>query len=196
MDCQMSNLSSPRLPLAALAVIACLFAGCGDDGGGGPSSLDGPYLMTFGAQNRIFSLKTGDAQVTCRPKPGLSEFEMNATALGPDGASSFKLILKEYSATRTSYDIGYEIGKPLHVVDVIVSGGYAYKFFQSFRTDNNQAFNSHCNVELTGAESGNLTTYKGSLYCVMLWSDTSSKDYSVNILNNYIDLAAKFECEY
>jgi len=157
--------------------------------------MDGPYLMTFGAQNKVFSLKTGEAQVTCRPKPGLSEFEMNATALG-DGASSFKLILKEYSATRTSYDIGYEIGKPLHVVDVVISGGFAYKFFQSFRTDNNQAFNSHCNVELAGAENGNLTRYKGSLYCVMLWSDTASKDYSSNILNNYIDLAAKFECEY
>ena len=69
-------------------------------------------------------------------------------------------------------------------------------FFQSFRTDNSQTFNSHCNVELSGAESGNVTEYKGSLYCVMLWSDTSSKDYSVNILNNYIDVAAKFECEY
>lgn len=196
MDRQMSNCClAPRRPVhLSLIVLGLALAGCGDDGGG-PSAVEGPYLMTFGAQNRVFSLEADSAQLTCRPKPGLSEFEVNASGLG-DGASSFKLVLKDYSATKTSYDIGYEIGKPLHVVDVVIGGGYAYKFFQSFRTDNNQAFNSHCNVELVGAEKGNLTRYKGSLYCVMLWSDTSSKDYSSNILNNYIDVAAKFECEY
>lgn len=179
-----------------LPVVIILGACGGDDGGSTPSVVEGPFLMTFGSQPRVFSLKPGEAQVTCRPKPGLGEFEMNATTLGSDGASSFRFILKEYSATKKSYDIEYEVGKPVHVVGLTLSGGYQYKFFQSFRTDINQTFNSRCNVELESQDKGSVTEYSGTLYCVMIWAETTSKDFTANILNNYVDLAAKFSCEY
>jgi hypothetical protein len=181
------------LPLLILPLGAC---GDDDDGGSGLSSVDGPFLMTFGAQTKTFSLKAGEAQVSCRPKPALDEFELNATSLGSDGASSFKFILKGYQPTKTTYEIEYEIGKPIHEVEVAVVGGFKYKFFQAFRTDNDNILNSHCSIDLKSEEQGNSTHFNGSMFCVMIWSDTGSKDYSTNILNNYIDVVAKFECDY
>jgi hypothetical protein len=182
-------------PLLLLLLAAC---GGDDSGGGAPPSIEGPYLMTFGAQTKTFSLKDSEAQISCRPKPALNEFELNATSLGSDGSGSFKFILKDYQPGKTSYEIEYkvEIGKPVHEVEVSIAGEYKYKFFQAFRTDNEDILNSHCNIDLRSEEQGNSTHFDGWMFCVMIWSDTGSKDYSVDILNNYIDLAAKFECDY
>jgi len=182
--------------LLPLLIIPALGCGGDDDGPTGPTAVEGPYLMTFGSQPRVFALGPGEAQVVCRPKPGLGEFEMTATMLGSDGGSSFTFNLKEYSSTKKSYDVEYGVGKPLHQVDVTLSGGYKYKFFYSFRTDNNEAFNSRCNIEMDSEELATTTRYAMDMYCVMIWADTTSKDFSSNILNNYIDMAAKFECEY
>jgi hypothetical protein len=184
--------------LAPVILLASLLSACGDDGESsqpeGPIKIDGPFLKVFGAQQKTILWSAAGAQIVCRPKPGLQEFEYEATV----DSDSFKLVLKDYAATKSSYDIEYkvEVGTEPHVVDVTFGTDYKYKFFQSFRTDIDEAFNSQCSINLVAEELVSATRYQGTMFCVMLWADTTSNDYRTDIVNNYIDLVAKFECEY
>lgn len=184
--------------LAPVILLAALLSACGDDGAGpgpeDPTKIDGPFLKVFGAQQKTILWGPAQAQLTCRPKPGLQEFEFGATV----DSDTFKLVIKDWDTTKSSYDLEYkiEVGVEPHVVDVGIGLDYKYKFFQWFRTDSDEAFNSRCSIDLVAEELADATRYQGTMFCVMLWADTTSKDYRPSIMNNYVDLVAKFECEY
>lgn len=188
----------PLLPF----VIAIMTSACGGDDSSGfsaPPALEDPFVMTFGAQQRSFSLDPGQSsQVVCAPKPGLGEFEYNASFPSDiDGQSSLKFILKEYAESKESWDVEYLPGGPGHTVEVgFANQTYRYTFFQSLRPDTNEILNSRCKVGLQSEEREGKTHFAGSMHCTMLWADFSSKDYAIDKLNNYIDIIARFECDY
>jgi hypothetical protein len=182
--------------LLALSLTASV--GCGGEEEPAASAIEGAYAMIFGAQEKTYSLKPGDAQVTCRPKPGLKEFELKAENLG-DGNNSIEFQLRPFTTDKTKWSIEYKVpkvGETPSSFKVEIAGGYRYVFFQSMRIDTMKAFKSHCKIELDSEEEGMLTKYKGVMVCTMLWSDFGTKDYSPGPLNNYIDLMINFECEY
>lgn len=183
------------LLLVSLGSTAC----GGEDGPSAVQPIEGSYAMVFGAQQRTFSLKPTDSKLTCRPKPGLSEFALEAADLGEDGQSSINLALKGYSPDKQSWDQLYddEVPRPdQSTVEVLIAGGYKYGFFQALRIDIDQKLNSHCKVQINSEEQGNKTHYQSTISCTMLWADFSSKDHNSETLNSYIDLLMKFECDY
>jgi hypothetical protein len=166
--------------------------GCGGEEEGGPGAIEGPYAMFFGAQQKVFDL----GQVTCRPKPGLSEFEFKAENLG-DGDNAINFILQDYTTAKSKWSIEYAIAKPVkNKFDIQLAGGFKYVFFQSINASTSESFNSRCNIDLQSGEAGTQTNFAGTMNCTMLWSDFTSKDYNPGPLNNYIDLLLKFECAY
>ena len=182
----------------SLLILLTTVSACGREGAATATPIDGPYLMTSGAQRTTFSLEAAEAEVVCRPRPALEEFELSATSLGPDRASALGLTLRGYQPEQRAYDIEYglETATPRHEVEVRISGEYVYRFSHSFRENSDDVLRSRCSIVLERSEERNKTLFEGALSCVMLWADTTSADYETNVFNNYVDLIAKFECEY
>lgn len=159
--------------------------------------IEGSYAMVVGAQEHTFSLQPTEAKITCRPKPGLNEFALEAADLGDDGQSAINLALKSYSPDKPSWDLEYEVAEPdQSTIEVLITGGYKYVFFQALRADTDEKLNSHCKIQMSSEEQGSKTHYQSTISCTMLWADFSSKDHQTETLNSYIDLLMKFECDY
>lgn len=182
--------------ISALLTLVGLVGCGGDDPAAGPGAIEGPYAMILGSQQEVYSLKPGDAQITCRPKPGLSEFEFKAENLGA-GGNTIEFNLQDFDPKRKSWSIEYAVGKPVqNKFSITFAGGYRYVFFQALNAITNKTFTSRCNIDLDATDSGTQTHYLGLMNCTMLWSDFGTTDYNPGPLNNYIDLIIKFECDY
>lgn len=178
---------------AALGAAACHASG----GSLQPTVHDGPFAMTFGAQERDFSIDPDDEGVTvkCTHKPGLKEFEYDARGLGPDGKSSINIKLRGFDPSVKKLDVKYEQSSPTggHLFDIKLSGGYEYVLFQNTNPNTNETLVSKCSLELDN-DGQEVDKSEGAMYCTMLPADFDSKDYTPG-LNAWIDLVMSFACE-
>lgn len=198
----MMSRCSPVVRIVTLT--ALIFAGCGGGGKSGHPKLEGPFAELVGEQSRSFSLAPGKLSVVCKPKPGLKEFEYEAaTVLGSDTGSYFRLTLKEYTGP-ADYEMEYDVSKPQHKIEVGVPAepkgaagkDYKYRFWYHLRGDTNVTYRSHCSLSLTADEGDTKTHFVGLLSCAMLFADSSSADHDPGLLNAFVDLFVKFECDW
>jgi hypothetical protein len=194
-----------RVSLLLPFVAVLIFSACG----GGDKTpthqkIDGPFVELFGAQTKTFSLAADKLAVMCKPKPGLKEFEFEAaTSAGTDGGNYFRITLKDYTGPG-DFELEFDIAKPQHKIEVGVPAqpkgadgkDYKYTFWYHLRTDTNETYRSHCDLNLTADEGTTKTHYVGLLDCTMLFAASSSHDSNPGFLNAYVDLMAKFECDY
>jgi hypothetical protein len=177
-------------------------AGCGGDDGPGNTTVEGPYARVTGARSQTFSLDPGSLQVVCKPKPGLQELEYEAaTVLGADTGSYLRITLADYTGPK-EYALEYDIATSKNKIAVGLpspDGGkdYRYTFFQHLRPDLNQVYRSRCQLSIATEEGATKTRLAGMLSCTMLFADFSSRDNnSSGLLNAFVDLWAKLECDY
>jgi hypothetical protein len=180
-------------------------AACGGDGAGG-HNVDGAFARLTGARITTFTLAAGGAlQVLCRPKPGLKELEYEAAqVLGTDSGSYLRFTLKDYVGPQ-DYSFEHDVAKAQHKIEVGVPAAprgadgkdHKYKFFEYLRPDLNVVHRSRCDATIAAEELSSKTRLSGTLACTMLFADFKSKDYdSTGQLNAFVDLWAKFECDY
>lgn len=191
------------LVVTSLGAILGSGPGCGD---GSSKKMDGPYVETWGRQERLFSISKDKLNVTCKPKPGLGEFEFEAaTTAGQDLGEYFRFTLKNYTVPKT-YDLRYDSANPPLTLSVgfpdpqKASGGkdYKYDFHYLLRTDvsPSQTINSLCTIALNEEEKGSKYRYYGSVDCIWLFAATTSKDHTSDASTGYVDLFAQFDCDY
>jgi hypothetical protein len=186
-----------------LVVLLLVATACGGDDGPGGHGVEGPYARVSGARAQTFSLAPGTLQVVCKPKPGLQEFEYEAaTVLGSETGTYLRFTLADYTGPK-EYLLEYEIAKAKHKIAVGLpapeGGGkdYRYTFFQHLRPDLNEVYRSRCRISLAAEEGTTKTRFTGMLSCSMLFADYNSRDNnSSGLLNAFVDLWAKLECDY
>ena len=198
----MPSCCSPVVRLVTLA--ASILAGCGGGGNSGHAKLEGPFAEIVGGQSRSFSLAPGKLNIVCKPKPGLKEFEFEAaTVAGSDTGSYFRLILKDYTGPG-DFELEYDASSPQHKIEVGVPAepkrpdgkDYKYRFWYHLRGDTNVTYRSHCDLSLTAEEGDTKTHFVGLMSCAMLFADSSSADHDPGLLNSFVDLFVKFECDW
>ena len=186
-----------------VTLAASIVAGCGG-GQSGHAKLEGPFAELVGEQSRSFSLAPGKLNLVCKPKPGLKEFEFEAaTVVGSDTGTYFRLILKDYTGPG-DFELEYDVTKPQHKIEVGVPADprrpdgkdYKYKFWYHLRGDTNVTYRSHCDLSLSAEEGDTKTHFVGLMSCAMLFADSASADHDPGLLNSFIDLFVKFECDW
>ncbi len=175
--------------LASLALVA----GCGGDSGGQkPPDQQGPFVQIAGAQRTTFSLAPEDVDVKCLFKRSFEELEYEGQ--DPASGNGLRLVIKDYKPGAMALEYG--IDKPQHVVDLTLGGGFKYRFFQHLRSDQDEVYNTRCDLTTEEQEAGATTRYSGHINCTLLFADASSPDYAgTDQLNAFVDLVARFECE-
>jgi hypothetical protein len=194
-----------RVSLLLPFVAALIFSACGGGNKAGHQKIEGPFVELFGAQTKTFSIAADKLAVMCKPKPGLKEFEFEAaTAAGTDGGNYFRLTISDYTGPG-DFELEFDSTRPLHhKIEVGVPAqpkgadgkDYKYTFWYYQRTDTNETYRSHCDLNLAADEGSTKTHFAGLLDCTMLFAASSSRDNSPGYLNAYVDLMAKFECDY
>jgi len=182
-----------------------LAAGCGGESEEqARAGFEGPYIQVSGAQTREFDLTSGELSVLCKPKPGLQEFDFEASSQpGSEGGEFLRFTVGGYSGAG-DYVMEYDPSGSPHKVEVGLSGegpndagkSFKYRLFQELRLDNNTLYNSFCALHLEAEELATKTKYAGQIHCVMLWADFDSSDSKTGNLTHFVDVAARFECEY
>jgi hypothetical protein len=197
-------LARPRPILLCSALLVALLVACG--GGGepttpAPKAIEGAYAMVLGPHATLMTLAPTKAHVVCTPKPGLKEFDLEATPDAPEDAGKYlRFALMSYSGPK-DYEIEYTPGGTEHKVEVgfpakpASAKSFKYKFFQYLRSDTNTTYRTHCDFSIQSQELPDRTKYTGTVSCSALWADFDAFDYAVQPLNGFADLIAKFECE-
>jgi len=183
------------LYLPALA----LLPGCGDDGG----QLVGPFVRIMGMQNTIFSLDRSVMEWTCKPKPGLKEFEFEAAQFPQTDAGNYlRFTIRDYNKPQV-YEMEYGTGAN-HSLEVgfdspnkhLGEKSYKYTFGRHFRSDTTKEYLSKCTINMDWIPLGNVYRYFGTIDCIMLFAGYNSKDYLSGNMNTNVDMVAKFECDH
>lgn len=182
---------------ALLLLVAAV--GCGGSSGpSAPGPAKGSYVRVTGALERTFSIEPDAVNVLCTPRPGQGIFEL--TAGTPLAGEGFALTYYEYKGTEdTDAHLEYSPSSRQHLIRVTFPGpdkGYSFTWNQRLRSDTSEVIPSICDLTIKREEIPTGERFTGTLVCSMLWAETNTDGFDPNaVLNNFVDLFAKFECD-
>lgn len=189
-----------RIPLTALALtVAFLFLGCAstdDEMNSKTANLSGFFVYATGAQEKTFAIGPNDMKVRCIPNLGKETFEFEAAStFGTTEGNYLRFSLIGFRGAG-DFTFIYDAVKAKSTVELGLEGGYKYEFFQTVRNDSREQISSVCTMSIDEKNVGTGTQYDGQLSCAMLLADEASPDYKDVNVGVFVDMMAKFQCEY